>query len=90
MAIEITRPHHLGPREVRERVEALAARLAETYQLRYGWAGDRLLFERKGVNGFIDVDAREVTVYVEKGRFLPIPESVLRQQIEKQMDAYLR
>lgn len=89
MAIEVTRAHDLDPETVRRRVEDLAARLADTLKATYAWRGDRLVFGRKGVEGYVDVAERAVTVYVSKSRALPIPESWIRQQIEAHLDRHL-
>ncbi len=88
MAIEVTRTHALGKTTARRQVESVAARLVDALGVRCAWEGDRLVFARKGVDGYIDVGERDVTVHVKKSRMLPVPESLIRQQIEAQLDRH--
>jgi putative polyhydroxyalkanoate system protein len=89
MAIEILRRHPLTREEARMRIEDLAARIAGVLGGQYGWEGDRMLFESRTANGFIEVGDGDVLVYLNKSRMLPVSETWLREQIETQIDAHL-
>ena len=70
-------------------VEKIAASLRTSLHFAYHWQGDRLTFQRTGVNGFIDIADQRVRVYVKKSRLLPVSEAWIRQQVEAALDEYL-
>ena len=64
MAVDISRSHHMDKATTRQVVEKIAVSLRESLHFDYAWHGDRLTFERIGVNGYIDIADHRVRVYV--------------------------
>lgn len=84
--MKISREHHLGRDEVRQRVEKAAAELAGQYNLRYKWHGDDLKFHGTGVKGRIAVAETTVDVEVRLGFALMMLESTIRASVEGALD----
>ena len=70
-------------------VEKIAASLRDSLHFDYHWQGDRLTFERIGVNGYIDIADHQVRIYVKRSFMLPVSESWIRQQVESALDEYI-
>lgn len=87
--IRVERSHQLGREAVRDKVEALAARLAREYQLRCQWRGDRLDVERSGVKGHIAIDERAVRIELSLGLLLSAMRGPLQSEIESALDREL-
>ena len=51
--IDIRHPHSLSKAKARKAVEDVARKLAEKFDMDYGWEGDTLNFSRSGVDGHI-------------------------------------
>jgi len=78
---------HSMPREAAQSAaDELAADLARTFDIDYGWQGDRILFERPGVNGSITVREEEIRIEARLGLMLMF----LKPQIEAEITRYLR
>lgn len=80
--IDIRRDHALPVKEAKIRVERIAERIAERFDVEYGWKGNTLRFLRSGVEGQIAVSASEVHVVVRLGFLL----FALRPSIEREID----
>ncbi|MGO4774663.1 polyhydroxyalkanoic acid system family protein, partial [Lysobacter sp. 2RAB21] len=48
-SIDIRHPHTLAPAKARKAVEEVAQKLAERFDVEYGWEDDILNFSRSGV-----------------------------------------
>ena len=87
--INIHRSHTLSPAKARESAERMAAQLDEKFQLDHYWQGNRLYFERSGVNGHIDVEETEVRIHVRLGFLLTPLKPRFEQAIHRYMDELL-
>ena len=83
--IDIRHPHRRPMKEVRAVVEELADKMAERFQLDYGWDGNTLVFERSGVHGEIAVSRSEIHVTATLGFLL----FALKGPIESEIRRYL-
>lgn len=83
--IVVHRDHSLTLDQARQAAEALAAQLAERYDIAYHWQGDALHFERSGVSGHIALEPDKVRINVRLG-FLLVP---LKQRLEQEVHRYL-
>lgn len=52
-SIDIKHPHSKTPAQARKAIEGVAKKLAERFDMDYGWEGDTLNFSRSGVDGKI-------------------------------------
>ena len=53
--IDIRHPHSLPKAKARKAIEDVAKKLAEKFDMDYGWDGDILNFSRSGVDGAIEL-----------------------------------
>lgn len=65
--IDIRHAHTLTKAKARKVVDVVAKKLAERFQMACGWDGDVLKFSRSGVDGHIEVAAKEVHVNATLG-----------------------
>lgn len=70
-------------------VEKIAESLRASLHFDYQWQGDRLTFERVGVNGHIDIADHQVRIYIKRSFMLPVSESWIREQVEATLDEYI-
>ncbi|MDT8438185.1 MAG: polyhydroxyalkanoic acid system family protein [Wenzhouxiangellaceae bacterium] len=83
--IDIRKPHAFDLEGAQEIADQLAQDLADKFDVRYGWDGDTIVFERTGCHGEIDVDAKCVHVRARLGFFL----SYLKPAVEREIHRYL-
>ena len=60
--IDIRHTHSLPHAKARKAVEEVAKKLAERFDVEYGWEGDDLHFSRSGVDGRIALKPKELHV----------------------------
>lgn len=84
--IDIRHTHTLKPAEARKAVEELAAKLADRFEMDYGWEGDRLLFNRSGVDGFIALGAKDLHISAKLGFLLSAFRGPIEQEIRRVLD----
>ncbi|MCH9694183.1 MAG: polyhydroxyalkanoic acid system family protein [Gammaproteobacteria bacterium] len=84
--MRISRQHHLGHEEARQRVESAAKELAGKYNLSYKWQGDDLRFHGTGVKGHIAVAETTIDIDVKLGFALMMLESTIRSSVEEAID----
>ena len=65
--IDIRHPHSLSKAKARKAIEDVARKLAEKFDMDYGWDGDILNFSRSGVDGAIELAAQELHVHAKLG-----------------------
>ncbi len=80
--IDIRRSHSVPLKDAKVRVERIAERIAERFDVDYGWKGNTLLFTRSGVEGEIAVSGKDVRVFVRLGFLL----FALKGSIEREID----
>ncbi|HET8900051.1 MAG TPA: polyhydroxyalkanoic acid system family protein [Rhodanobacteraceae bacterium] len=84
--IDIRHPHQLTPAAARQLVETLADGLARKFQAVSHWDGDRLHFQRSGIDGHIEVGADFIRVSARLGLLL----AAMRPLIEREVEAELK
>lgn len=65
--IDIRHAHSLPKAKARKAVEDVAKKLAEKFDMDYGWEGDTLNFSRSGVDGHIMLEPKELHVHAKLG-----------------------
>lgn len=80
-AIDIRHPHSLTPAKARKAVDEVARKLAERFDIEYGWDGDTLSFTRSGVDGRIALAPNQLHVTAQLGFLL----SALKGPIEAEI-----
>jgi len=84
--LRIQHPHHLPRERLRAHLDELAQTLKRELDLDYRWEGDRLLFQRSGASGHLEVDDEQVTLELTLGLLL----RPLKGHIEDKVRDYLR
>ncbi|MCP5159503.1 MAG: polyhydroxyalkanoic acid system family protein [Gammaproteobacteria bacterium] len=84
--ITIYRGHPLTPDQAREAAQAIAAQLADRYEINHHWQDDSLYFERLGVNGQIDLEPGAIRISVRLGFLLAPLKYRLEQEIHRELD----
>ena len=87
--IHIERNHSLGLEEARTQVEIMAKNLRDDLQITYQWQGDRLVFQRSGASGTIDVGADTVAVDLKLGLALGLLKGKIEDSINRNLDQVL-
>ena len=85
-SIEIRREHGKTIEDARAAVERVANKIAERFDVEYGWDGNTLHFKRSGVDGHIALAKGEVHVAVNLSFFLLALRSPVETEIHKQID----
>lgn len=88
--IDIRRRHALPLKEAKARVERIAERIAERFDVDYGWSGNTLQFTRSGVEGRIAVSAKDLHVAVRLGFLLFALKSSIEKEIDRVIDEQFR
>ena len=65
--IDIRHPHSLSKAKARKAIEDVARKLAEKFDMDYGWEGDTLNFSRSGVDGQIVLGPDDLHVHAKLG-----------------------
>ena len=84
--IDMHARHNLSREEAQSAADELASDLARKFDIKYGWQGDHIHFERPGVSGTITVRAEEIRIQAQLGMLLLF----LKPQIEDEITRYLR
>lgn len=83
--IHFKRKHQLDHKHVRKEVEQLAQKLGNELSVDYAWENDRLVFERTGAKGYIEIGKNELEIQIKLGLlFTP-----LKGTIERTITTYL-
>jgi len=85
--IHIEKDHHLGLENARAQVEELARSLKNELQADYEWKGNRLVFERSGASGTIDVGPDHIDLNIELGLAFSMIKGVIEERINRRLDA---
>ena len=65
--IDIRHAHSLPKAKARKAIEDVAKKLAEKFDMDYGWDGDILNFSRSGVDGHIMLEPNDLHVHAKLG-----------------------
>ncbi|WP_313927039.1 polyhydroxyalkanoic acid system family protein [Pseudoxanthomonas sp.] len=82
-SIDIQHPHSKTPAQARKAVESMAKKLAERFDMDYGWDGDTLNFSRSGVEGKIALLADKLRVTANLGFLLSAMKGPIEQEIRR-------
>ncbi len=88
MAIDITKPHSKTVAQARAIADDLAKDLSERFGVHYQWEGDHLHFERMGVSGNIEVNAKQVHVTATLNFLLSHLEPAVVDEINRYLDEH--
>lgn len=88
--IDIRRKHALPLKDAKAKVERIAERIAERFDVEYGWRGNALAFSRSGVDGEIAVSAKEIRVLVRLGFLLFALKPSIEREIDRTIDEHFR
>ena len=83
--VHITKKHKLDEKKLRLEVQGLADKLGKELSADYNWEDDRLVFKRRGADGFVRLGENELEVEVKLSTLL-LP---LKGKIEKTVSNYL-
>ena len=86
--IDIQRTHQLPLKDAKAKVEQIAERIAERFDVEYGWRGNTLQFNRSGVDGQIAVSAKDLRVSVRLGFLLFALKSAIEREINGTIDKH--
>ena len=83
--IKIRRTHAMALGKARKEAEKIAAQLEEKFNLSYEWDGNRVIFQRPGVTGFMEVGKNAIVLEAQLGMLL----AFLQPTIEGHVNDYL-
>lgn len=86
--IDIRRSHQLPLKDAKAKVEQIAERIAERFDVDYGWRGNTLEFTRSGVDGRIAVTTKDLHVSVRLGFLLFALRSAIEREIDSTIDKH--
>ena len=86
--IDIQRKHQLPLKDAKAKVEQIAERIAERFDVEYGWHGNTLQFNRSGVDGQIAVSSKDLRVSVRLGFLLLALKSAIEREINGTIDQH--
>lgn len=84
--IDISHPHALPPERARAALDDVAAKLAQRFDMRTAWDGDRLTFSRSGVDGAIDMQPGLLHVTAKLGFLLAAMRGPIEAEIRRVLD----
>lgn len=82
-SIDIQHPHSKTPAQARKAIEGVAKKLAERFDMEYGWDGDTLNFSRAGVDGKIALLADKLRVTASLGFLLSAMKGPIEAEIRR-------
>lgn len=82
-SIDIQHPHSKTPAQARKAIEGVAKKLAERFDMEYGWDGDTLNFNRSGVDGKIALLADKLRVTANLGFLLSAMKGPIEAEIRR-------
>ncbi|ALN91960.1 MULTISPECIES: polyhydroxyalkanoic acid system family protein [Lysobacter] len=85
-SIDIRHPHTLAPAKARKAVEEVAQKLAERFDVEYGWEDDILNFSRSGVDGKIALKPNQLHVTAQLGFLLGALKGPIESEIRRVLE----
>lgn len=85
-SIDIEHSHNKTHAQARKALESVAAKLAERFDMNYGWEGDTLKFKRSGIDGRIDLAPKKLRVTAQLGFLLSAMKSPIEAEIRRVLD----
>lgn len=87
--ISIAKSHRLSHNKAKEAAEQIARDLKARFSLEYAWNGDRVDFQRPGVNGSMHVTKEQIRLDVALGFLLTPLKPTIEREIHAQLDRLL-
>lgn len=87
--ISIHRQHGSTLKKAKAVAQKVADRLAEDYDLESEWEGDTLHFQRAGVHGQLNVDAKAIDIHIRLGMLLRPFKGHIEEQVQATLDRLL-
>lgn len=84
--IDIRHSHSLPIAKARKAVEDVARKLAERFDMEYGWDGDTMHFNRSGVDGRIALDPEQLHVTAKLGFLLSALQGTVESEIRRVLE----
>lgn len=81
--IDIRHPHVLPRAKARKAIEEVASKLAEKFGMEFDWDGDILNFRRSGVDGRIELGARDLHVQARLGLLTAMFKEPIESEIRR-------
>ena len=81
--IDIRHAHSLPKAKARKAIEEVAKKLAEKFEMDYGWDGDVLNFNRSGVDGHIALEPKALHVYAKLGFLTAMFKDPIENEIKR-------
>jgi len=81
--IDIRHPHSLPKAKARKAIEEVAKKLAEKFDMAYGWEGDTLNFSRSGVDGHIMLEPKGLHVHAKLGFLTAMFKDPIESEIKR-------
>jgi len=88
--IRIRRTHQLGLAGAKTQMQAIAEDLKQKLSADYVWRGDKLLFNRSGASGTIDVGEDYIELDIKLGMALSLMKGRIEDEINTKLDAAVR
>ncbi len=85
-SIDIEHTHSKTPAQARKALASVAAKLAERFQMDFGWEGDTLKFTRSGVDGQIALAPKKLHVTAQLGFLLSALKGPIEAEIRRVLD----
>lgn len=87
--IQIKRKHNLGVEVACTRVEEVAKSLESDLNVKYEWKGNKLLFQRSGASGIINVGDDIIDLDIKLGLMLSPMKGKIEETVRQKLDAAL-
>ena len=84
--IDITRVHNLGLGAARAAAERMEAQLGRKFDLKGGWTGNVLNFERPGVSGSLRITDKDLHLSVALGFLLKAMKGSIEKAVVHELD----
>ena len=81
--IDIRHAHSLPKAQARKAVEEVAKKLAEKFDMAFGWEGDTLNFSRSGVDGRIALEPKGLHVHAKLGFLTAMFKDPIESEIKR-------
>jgi len=88
-SIEIIRDHGLPHHQIIRIADELMLDIAEEYDLKLEWQGDKLHIQHAHTRGYLHADAESIRIKLKLGVLLFPVSFVLKQSIEETLDELL-
>lgn len=82
-SIDIQHTHTKTPAQARKALESVAEKLAERFDMQFGWDGDTLNFMRSGVDGKINMSPNQLHVTAQLGFLLSALKGPIESEIKR-------